>query len=319
MKLSIYIQSNGILKRNSNTIQFVNEDIKKTIPIAQIRDIHCFGKVTISSGVIGLLSERNIPVHFYNMFGTHVSSLYPKRALLSGKVLIAQAKAHLSSQKRNEIARIFVESTRRNMRSVLQTYKQRGKDTGSIEKAISQIPIPEGDLPHIMAAEAQIWKKYYQAFDIIAPALPFVKRTFHPPENEMNSLISLANTMIYNSVLSMISQTYLDPTISFLHEPAERRYSLSLDIAEAYKPILGHRVIFNLVNTKQININSFSHKGGIRLKENKFQVFLKAFQDSMNSLVKGKKKVRYHTQIKYDCHRLVKHILGGRVFSPYTE
>lgn len=68
----------------------------------------------------------------------------------------------------------------------------------------------------------------------------------HPPDNMINSLISFVNTLIYTKVLSEIYHTQLNPTISYLHEPGVRRFSLSLDIAEVFKPLIGDRLIFTV-------------------------------------------------------------------------
>ncbi len=58
------------------------------------------------------------------------------------------------------------------------------------------------------------------------------RRVKNPPDNMVNTLISFVNTMIYTKVLGEIYQTQLNPTVSYLHEPGERRFSLSLDLAE---------------------------------------------------------------------------------------
>lgn len=49
----------------------------------------------------------------------------------------------------------------------------------------------------------------------------------------------------------------IEPTISFLHEPGERRYSLALDIAEILKPILADRLLFSMFNRKQLRESDF--------------------------------------------------------------
>ena len=51
-----------------------------------------------------------------------------------------------------------------------------------------------------------------------------------PPNASINSLISYVNTIIYTRCLSEIYKTQINPTISYLHEPSERRFSLCLDI-----------------------------------------------------------------------------------------
>ena len=52
--------------------------------------------------------------------------------------------------------------------------------------------------------------------------------------------------------MSEIYKTQLNPTISYLHEPSERRFSLCLDIAEIFKPLIGDRLIFSMLNKNQI-------------------------------------------------------------------
>lgn len=63
--------------------------------------------------------------------------------------------------------------------------------------------------------------------------------------------------MCYSEYLRAVYQTQLNPVISFLHEPGERRYSLCLDIAEIFKPIIIDRVIFKVLNKKMLKESDF--------------------------------------------------------------
>jgi len=82
-------------------------------------------------------------------------------------------------------------------------------------------------------------------------------RSYRPPKNEVNALISFGNMMCYSQCLRAIYQTQLHPAISFLHEPGERRFSLSLDVAEIFKPLLVDRVLFKVLNKRMIQSNQF--------------------------------------------------------------
>ena len=86
----------------------------------------------------------------------------------------------------------------------------------------------------------------------------FNKRVMHPPDNMINSLISFVNSLIYAKTLSEVYHTQLNPTISYLHEPGARRFSLCLDISEIFKPLIGDRLIFSLLNKRQITEDSFT-------------------------------------------------------------
>ncbi len=101
-----------------------------------------------------------------------------------------------------------------------------------------------------MGVESTLWKEFYGLFASLLKHFEFRERNRNPPRDEVNALISLGNSVLYTVALSEIRKTYLHPpAISFLHEPPlERRYSLSLDLADVFKPVTVFRVILRLVN-----------------------------------------------------------------------
>ena len=90
----------------------------------------------------------------------------------------------------------------------------------------------------------------------------------------VNSLISFGNSMMYSTVLTELYNTQLNPTISYLHEPAERRFSLSLDLSEIFKPIFVDRLIFYLVNKKMITKKDFNQDLNCCLLNDKAEINL---------------------------------------------
>ena len=116
-------------------------------------------------------------------------------------------------------------------------------------------------IEELMGIEGNIRKTYYSAWnEIVNQEIKFEKRVMHPPDNMINSLISFVNSLIYSKTLTEIYHTQLNPTISYLHEPGSRRYSLCLDLSEIFKPLIGDRLIFSLLNKKQITENSFTRE-----------------------------------------------------------
>ena len=104
-------------------------------------------------------------------------------------------------------------------------------------------------------------KRYYAAWNaIINQNINFEKRVMHPPDNMINSLISFVNSLVYTRILSEIYHTQLNPTISYLHEPGVRRFSLCLDLSGDFKPLIGDRLIFSLLNKNQITEDSFTEE-----------------------------------------------------------
>ena len=100
MKKPLYINSHGILTRKANTLQFINEENKKTIPIHAINEINCFGKVSLKSGASSLLMKEGIIVNFFNKYGFYEGSLYPRVQLNSGLVVVKQSEHYLYKEKK---------------------------------------------------------------------------------------------------------------------------------------------------------------------------------------------------------------------------
>lgn len=147
-----------------------------------------------------------------------------------------------------------------------------------------------------------------------------VKREIRPPTTELNALISFGNSLLYVSALSEIYHTYLHPSISFLHEPAERRFSLSLDIADIFKPLIVGRVIFKLVNNNMISEKDFERDVGVMLNDRGKQLFLKEYQNKLDTTIKHpkiKRKVSYKYLMRLEAYKLIKHVLGDQEYESF--
>lgn len=316
----IYFVSEGILLRKGNTLYFVNKDVKRALPIQNISEIYCLAKVSLKSGAISLLLKHNIPVHFFNKYGFYEGTLEPKEDLISGKVIVAQAVHYHNLEKRLEIAKEMVRGIKHNILFVLKYYNSRGKTLNEEINKIEDIEITGNTSLQIMGIESQIWKIYYSAFNKILRFFNFTERKFRPPSDEINSLISFGNSLLYATVISELYKTYLHPSISYLHEPLERRYSLALDIADIFKPIIVERLIFYLVNHQIIKKDSFNYEGIITLKDNAKRTFIQAYNEKINTTVMHptlKRRVSYRALIKFEGYKLVKHILGDKKYSSF--
>jgi len=318
MKEPIFITSEGILFREANTLYFMNEENgKKPLPIENISDIYCYGKVSMKSGGEYLLMEHGIPVHFFNKYGYYMGSLYPRMVLNSGLLLIKQAEYYLDRNKRAEIAIEMVNGIKHNILQTLKYYKKKKKDVDSYIKAIEK-ENPTGDIATVMSAEGRIWAEYYKSFNEILNYFEMKNREIRPPTNEMNSLISFGNSLLYSTTLSEIYNTYLHPSISFLHEPSERRFSLALDIADIFKPIIVERVIFTLINNKIISEKHFEKNIGVFLNSQGKKLFIQEYIDKLNTTLYHpdlKRNVSYRYLIRLECYKLIKHFLEDKKYN----
>jgi CRISPR-associated protein Cas1 len=206
----------------------------------------------------------------------------------------------------------------------LKYYQNRGTDLQNeiklmegMEGKLNEAP----DIPGLMGLEGNIRQYYYQAFDLILKNQDMKGRSKQPPKNEVNTLISFGNMMCYTLCLGMIYHTQLNPTISFLHEPGTRRYSLALDLAEIFKPILVDRTIFRVLNKKEVQARDFDLKlNSCIMKESGKKAFIKAFEERLQETIKHrtlKKSVSYKHLVKLECYKLSKHVLGMEEYKPF--
>lgn len=263
MGQSFYVYNNGDLRRKDNTLQFTNaEGEKKDIPIERIDDIYVMAEMTFNSTFLSYLSQYGITMHFFNYYNYYTGSFYPKEKLLAGRLLVKQVEHYADHGRRMVLARKFIEAAADNIYRNLRYYNGRGKDVSGYMSEVNdlrkKIPGTES-VEELMGIEGNIRKQYYAAWNVIIDQeIHFEKRVMHPPDNMINSLISFVNSMIYAKILSEIYHTQLNPTISYLHEPGARRFSLCLDVSEVFKPLIGDRLIFSLLNRKQITEDSFT-------------------------------------------------------------
>lgn len=326
MKRSIYIYNEGQLKRNDNTIRYISDvGGKKDLPIENISDIYVMTEMSLNTALLNILSKQGIAIHFFNYYDFYTGSFYPKEQMLAGNLLVKQVEHYTDYNKRLDIAKKLLVAATANIFRNLRYYNGRGKDVSSsmtiiqyLRKKIDQCQ----SVPELMGIEGNIRKEYYNAWSVIIdPEINFVKRVMNPPNNEINSLISYVNSLIYTTVLSQIYQTQLNPTISYLHEPGVRRFSLCLDLSEIFKPLIGDRVIFSLLNRGQINEKSFTPElNFLHLKKEASMTIMSEIDKTLSRTIKHKdlgKEVSYKYLIRLEAYKLIKHLLGEKEYSGF--
>lgn len=321
-----YLFANGELKRKDNNISIITEDKgTKDLKIEVMNDIYLFGEISTNTKCINYLGQMKVPVHFFNYYGFYTGSFYPKETNVSGNLLIKQVEYYTDNEKRSEIAKEFIESAAFNIYRNLRYYNGRGKD---LENVMGQIKGLQKELSkaenvnEIMGVEGNIRKVYYSAWkEIINQEIDFEKRVKRPPDNMINTLISFVNSLIYTTCLSEIYKTQLNPTISYLHSAGEKRFSLCLDVAEIFKPLIGDRLIFSLLNKNMITEKDFEKGSNFYyLKENGRKKILKEYDERLKQTIKHKdlgREVSYSYLIRLECYKLIKHILGDKKYEGF--
>jgi CRISPR-associated protein Cas1 len=252
--------------------------------------------------------------------------------LNQNKSLKIITKFNASSQGKKEdrlfLAKRFVKGAIHNILKILKYYHDRGVDLADRTNKITELwekANQSRTIEELMGYEGNTREVYYNSFDRIIknPDFRFIERTKRPPLNYLNSMISFINTLVYTTVLSMIYQTHLDPRIGFLHTSNSRKFSLNLDIAEVFKPLLVDRLIFSLINKGEITGNSFDNKvQGIVFKEKAVKKVIERFDERLKTTVMHKelnREVTYKRLILMECYKIEKHLMGEKEYEPLRK
>lgn len=335
MKKSYYLFNPGLLERKDNTLKFTpyvedrNGELSspgqpRYLPVEDVAEFYVFGALKASSSLYNFLGQKDIEVHFFDYYENYTGSFMPRDSLLSGRMLLAQTSFYQNKKKRLEIASRFIDGAAFNMVKNLQYYNRRGRDMEPMIEIIKSLSdkIPQTEsVPELMGIEGNIRQTYYDAFSLILNDFDMDGRSKQPPQNEINALISFGNMMCYSQCLRAIHQTQLNPTISYLHTPGERRYSLALDIAEIFKPIVVDRVIFKVLNKKEIQERHFEKQLNMCLLNSLGKkIFVQAFEERLQETIQHRslgRSVSYRHLIKLECYKLSKHLLGIEEYKPF--
>lgn len=328
MDRNYHVFSAGRLERQDDTLRLVTEEgEKKYIPVENAEAIFVHGQINYNTRLLSFLNQHGVAVHVFGWNDYYVGSLMPKRGQTSGQTVVEQVRAYDDPNRRINLARAIVEGSIHNMRTNVTYYAGRGH---SFDGVLSDLDAAAGrldstsDVNEAMGVEATARKAYYSTFDAILPdEFRLGRREYNPPPNEVNSLVSFGNSLVYANCVSAIRATALDPTISYLHEPGERRYSLSLDLADLFKPVLADRVLFRLVNRKQITLDDFETElGSCLLSERGRETYAKAFEETLERTVEHSRlnrKVSYQYLMRIEVYKLKKHLLTGEEYIPFKR
>jgi len=328
MDRNYHVFSDGRLERHNDTIRLVTEDGEKNyLPVENAEAVYLHGQIDYNTRFVSFLDDHGVAAHVFGWNDYYAGSIMPKRGQTSGRTLVEQVRAYDDPERRVTLAKQFVAGSIHNMRANVTYYDNRGYDFAAVVDKLDDATArlePASDVEEAMGVEASARRAYYAIFDDVLPdEFVFDGRRYNPPDNETNSLISFGNALVYSNVVSAIRATALDPAVSYLHEPGDRRYSLALDIADLFKPLLADRVIFRLLNRNQITPDDFETElNSCLLTEDGRKTFSKAFEETLEETVEHPsldRHVSYQYLLRLEAYKLKKHLLTDEPYEPFER
>jgi len=286
------------------------EELLREIPLRDLDRLITSENVHFTSPALGEILRRGIPIHFFSWNGRFLGNFLPSQNH-HGLSRIRQYQRTLDPAFALQMAGRMVTAKLYNQRRVLQRlWASRSEDAeGEAD------PCPADSLPNPASGHGQSemestlkWldalfasirvsttidelrgyegaatARYFRAWAGFLPeTFPFERRSTRPPQNPVNACISFGSTLLYNEAVAFAHAHGLDPALGLLHTTEDGRWSLALDLIEAFRPVLVEALALDLFSRQMLNGSHFEEKkGGVYLNEDGRRKFFLQYERRM--------------------------------------
>ena len=243
-------------------------------PKEKLDTINVFGGVNFSTPFVSEANEHGIVLNYFTQNGKYRGSFVPEKNTIAE---VRRAQYALTSEEELAIAKEMICGKIRNQRTLLSRKGVTGTD---VLKDLSVRVDKSRTKDDLRGAEGEAAERYFDRLDeTLVDGWTFEKRTKRPPEDHINSLLSLTYVFMKNEVMSALRQFNLDPFLGVLHADRHGRPSLALDLQEEFRPIFCDALVTRLVNRRTLTHDDFNKDN--RLSDDAFKTYLSKFDEFM--------------------------------------
>ena len=143
----------------------------------------------------------------------------------------------------------------------------------------------------------------------------FEKRSAHPPKDEVNALLSLSYTLLYNRMTAHLNMIGFDPYQGFFHQVRHGHAALASDLIEGFRPLVADALVLKLLRRKQLNPSDLlQEKGEYRMCAEASKIFFAEFENKLNSrrsvAEQGDLNLTYSQIMLRQAHQLARVVAG---------
>lgn len=299
-----------------------DRSVIQEIPVFDVEGVVLIGNVQITGAALDLIIDREIETVFLSRRGRFKARIETRPNHFAA-LRLAQYAHVVDPDRRLETARRIVAGKLQNMRTALMRRRKNNPDLdtsiGRIELAIDRVD-SAGDNDSLRGIEGSGSKAYFEGFRLcLRQDLGFRKRARRPPPDPVNALLSFGYTILYQYVEAALRRTGLDPYLGYLHETADRKPALSLDMMEEYRPLIVDSVVLALVNRVQLTGSDFVDTGsGHHLKPDSLARFVAALESRLDENTGAvSSEATSYRQAMLDQARQLARIVQGKLRTPY--
>lgn len=269
--LYVTTQQAYLHKEGQSVVVKVDQETKLRLPVHTLDGIICFGAVSMSPFLMHHCAENEVAISFLSEYGKFLARV---QGPVSGNVLLRREQYRVADhpEAAEEIARHILMGKVANARTVLRRAQRDHGEDKEIHKAeqrltqyIRRMQKPMS-LQELRGNEGEAAASYFAVFSrllrVKEDAFSFSGRNRRPPTDPVNAMLSFAYTLLVHDCRSALEGVGLDPYVGYLHTDRPGRPSLALDLMEEFRAFLADRLVFSLINRRQIQSKDFIDSAG---------------------------------------------------------
>lgn len=241
-------------------------------PVEKLDTINVFGNVNFTTPFVRRANEHGVVLNYFSQRGKYRGSFVPQKNTIAE---VRRKQYALNEDEKLAIARAIVDAKIRNSRTLL--HRKGVKGTGKLEDLQARLPKAH-HMNEVRGTEGEAAEEYFDLLDgTLTSGWTFETRSRRPPEDHINSLMSLTYTMMKNECMSALRQYNLDPFLGVMHADRHGRPSLALDLQEEFRPIFCDAFAVRLVNRGTLTHDDFRKDN--KLKDDAIKTYFDKWDD----------------------------------------
>ncbi|MFN3684488.1 MAG: CRISPR-associated endonuclease Cas1 [Fimbriimonadaceae bacterium] len=225
------------------------------VPEGLVRSVWLLAGVGLSRRAVDCLAATRTPCAFLNESGRMVACLhYPGGPNLEAR--LGQIEAFGDPELRLAFARRIVEAKLAAQRLFLRSVQKKSR-IGSLPASLRSLP-PAPSLEALRGLEGAAARDCFRLLMAAVPdAWRSAERTYHPPQDPANALLSLGYSLATSMVQGLLTAEGLDPLLGMLHQPHHGMPALAADLVEPFRGPLAEAWFLRLVRSGDLRPEHF--------------------------------------------------------------
>ena len=292
----LYITGYGFSVGKSGGVLQIKEKgaIVQEARLNDVSQVNVFGSVSVTSGAVQALSERDCPIAYFTTGGWFYGMT---RSLGLKNVFLRRDQFRRADDERFclRVTKAIVATKIRNQRTLLQ--RNHVEPPGRVLDAMKRLArqaMRAAEMESLLGIEGSAASYYFGQFagmikaneDAEPPRFDWTTRNRRPPRDPVNALLSFGYSLLVRDLTIVCHAIGFDPFVGFYHQPRFGRPALALDLMEGFRHLIADSAVLSALNTRMVTPGDFHRVGdSVMLTPRGRKGFLRAYEQRMDTLV----------------------------------